>query len=61
MNGYRTVQETAETWGITSRQVQFLCKTERIKGALKLSRIWIIPEDARKPTISQKEHEKSDE
>ena len=50
MNGYMTVQETAEKWGVTSRQVQILCKDNRISGATKLSRIWIIPEEAEKPT-----------
>lgn len=60
MNGYKTVQEMAEKWGISSRQVQILCKNERIEGAQKLSRIWIIPENAAKPTISQKELENSD-
>ena len=51
MNGYMTVQETAGKWGVTSRQVQILCKDNRISGATKLSRIWIIPDTAEKPTI----------
>lgn len=50
MNGYITVQEAAEKWGVTPRQVQILCKTDRIPGATRLSRIWIIPENAEKPT-----------
>ncbi len=50
MNGYMTVQETAGKWGVTSRQVQILCKDKRISGATKLSRIWIIPDTAEKPT-----------
>ena len=33
MNGYISVQEAAEKWNITSRQVQILCKEGRIKGA----------------------------
>ena len=45
-----TVQETAGKWGVTSRQVQILCKDKRISGATKLSRIWIIPDTAEKPT-----------
>ena len=53
MNGYITAQEAADKWGITVRQVQSLCKQERIKGAVMLSRIWIIPEDAEKPTITR--------
>ena len=50
LNGYMTVQETAGKWGVTSRQVQILCKDKRISGATKLSRIWIIPDTAEKPT-----------
>ena len=50
MNGYITVQEAAIKWGITPRQVQILCKTNRIDGATRISRIWIIPENAEKPT-----------
>lgn len=54
MNGYLTVQETAEKWEITQRQVQILCKNNRIDGAIRLSRIWLIPEDAKKPTYGRK-------
>lgn len=54
MNGYITVQEAAEKWGVTPRQVQILCKESRIAGATRMSRIWIIPEDAEKPTGSKK-------
>ena len=50
MNGYITVQEAAQKWGITPRQVQILCKEERIIGATRMSRIWVIPENAEKPT-----------
>lgn len=50
VNGYITVQEAAEKWGVTPRQVQILCKENRIAGASRMSRIWIIPENAEKPT-----------
>ena len=53
MKGYMTAQEAADKWGITVRQVQSLCKQDRIKGAVMLSRIWIIPEKAEKPTITR--------
>lgn len=55
MNGYITAQEAAEKWNVTPRQVQILCKEGRIKGAEMMSRIWIIPEDAEKPTRKPKE------
>lgn len=54
MKGYMTVQEAAEKWGISPRQVQILCKENRIKGVIRLSRIWIIPSDSEKPTINKK-------
>ena len=50
VNGFITVQEAAKKWGITPRQVQILCKDGRIAGVVRMSRIWIIPEDATKPT-----------
>ena len=57
MNGYITVQEAAEKWGVTPRQVQILCKTNRIPGAARLSRIWIIPENTEKPTNEKRKVE----
>ena len=57
MNGYITVQEAAEKWGVTPRQVQILCKTDRIPGATRLSRIWIIQENAEKPTNEKRKVE----
>ena len=38
-HGYITVQEAADKWGITPRQVQILCKSNRIVGATRMSRI----------------------
>ena len=59
MNGYITAQEAAEKWGVTPRQVQILCKENRIAGASRMSRIWVIPE---KPTKNNtaKAREKDD-
>lgn len=54
MNGYMTVQEAAQKWGITPRQVQILCKANRINGATRMSRIWVIPENAEKPTVNRR-------
>lgn len=51
--GYMTAQEAADKWGITVRQVQSLCKQNRIKDAVMLSRIWIILENAEKPTVTR--------
>ena len=62
MNGYLTAQEAAEKWGVTPRQVQILCKENRIAGASRMSRIWVIPENAEKPTKNNtaKAREKDD-
>ena len=54
MNGYLTVQEIAEKWGISVRQIQILCKEKRIEGVQRVSRIWLIPESAVKPTKDRK-------
>lgn len=61
MNGYITVQEAAEKWGITPRQVQILCKNNRIIGATRMSRIWIIPEHAEKPTNDKRKAGSTDD
>ncbi len=53
MNGYITVEEAAEKWGVSPRQVQILCKENRVDGAMRMSRIWIIPENAQKPTSNR--------
>ena len=54
MNGYMTVDEAAKKWDVTERQVQIWCKDERIEGATKLVRIWLIPENAKKPTADRR-------
>ena len=59
MNGYITVQEAAKKWGVTPRQVQILCKENKIVGAMRMSRIWIIPEDAKKTTNSKRTSNKT--
>lgn len=54
MNGFMTVREAAEKWGVSPRQVQILCKENRIAGVVQMSRVWIIPENAEKPTGDKK-------
>lgn len=49
IEGYKSVQEIAEEWGLTNRQVQNLCATGRIEGADKFGKSWVIPSDAKKP------------
>lgn len=49
INGYKSIAETAEEWGISSRRIQVLCTEGRIEGAEKIGRMWVIPLDAVKP------------
>jgi len=51
---YMTVQEAAKRWGISERQVQKLCKANRIEGIVHLSRIWLIPQNSEKPDDRRK-------
>ncbi|WP_283606462.1 helix-turn-helix domain-containing protein [Faecalispora anaeroviscerum] len=46
---YMTVREAAEKWSITERWVQKLCEENRVEGAVRFSRVWMIPRDAKKP------------
>lgn len=48
MNGI-TTKEAAEKWGITPRQVQLLCARDRIAGAIRFGKAWVIPADTQKP------------
>ena len=47
---YISVSEAAKKWGISERRVQKLCEENRILGVERISRIWLIPRNAEKPT-----------
>ena len=49
MQGYMTLKEAAEKWGISDRRINCLCLENRIPGATKLGNVWAIPCDAEKP------------
>lgn len=44
-----SVQEAALKWGISERRIQKLCEEERIPGAVRFGRMWLIPKEASKP------------
>ncbi|WP_273326157.1 DNA-binding protein [Vallitalea guaymasensis] len=46
---YMSVRETATRWGVSERQIQKLCKEERILGAIRFGKSWGIPENTTKP------------
>ena len=47
--GYKSVTEFAEAWGVTSRRVRDFCVSGRIAGVKQEGRNWLIPSDAEKP------------
>ena len=53
--GYITVKEAAEKWGVTARRVQILCSQEKIKGATRFGRSWMIPRGAVLPSSANTE------
>ena len=46
---YISAKEAAEKWGVSLRYVQRLLSAQRIPGARKYQRSWLIPADADKP------------
>lgn len=46
---YISVQDVAKKWDISDRRVRALCEKGQIDGAVKVGKIWNIPEDAQKP------------
>lgn len=46
---YMTVQQAADKWKLSQRRVQKLCAENRIMGAMRVSRVWLIPNQAKKP------------
>ena len=48
-NGYMTIKEASEKWGISTRRIQVLCSQERIPGIALFGHTWAIPKDADKP------------
>ena len=51
---YISTAQAAKKWGISERRVQRLYVDNRIDGAIRFSRIWAIPKDAKKPVDPRK-------
>ena len=49
MQPYITIPEAAVKWGVSAQQVRHSCEKARISGVMRLSRLWLIPEDALLP------------
>lgn len=52
---YITAKEAAEKWGVTPRRVQILCSQDKIKGAYRFGKSWMIPERAILPSSAKGE------
>ncbi len=46
---YMTVKQAALKWGISDRRARILCSENKIQGAYRDGRAWLIPGDAVKP------------
>lgn len=47
--GYKTVNEIAQKWTVSSRWVRTMCSSGKIEGAVKFGHEWAIPENAKRP------------
>ncbi len=55
---YITVKQAAEKWGVSTRRVQVLCSQDRIKGAYRFGKSYMIPSGAILPNARRTEKEK---
>lgn len=46
---YISVEQIAKKWGISPRSVRNYCANERIEGAFLTGKMWLIPDNAKKP------------
>lgn len=51
---YLTTIEMSERWGISSRRIALLCEQNRVAGAVKKGKTWLIPYNALKPEDGRK-------
>lgn len=52
---WMTASQAAERWGVSLRYVQRLLAAGRVPDVQKYGRSWMIPPDAKKPDVRQKE------
>ena len=51
---YLMTLEMSQKLGISVRRIALLCEQERITGAIKKGKTWLIPADAIKPADKRK-------
>ncbi len=47
--GYKTANEIAQKWTVSSRWIRTMCSSGKIDGAVKFGNEWAILEDATRP------------
>lgn len=57
---YVTTIEMSEIWGISSRRIALLCEQQRIEGAIKKGKTWLIPESTEKPADKRRNIKKEE-
>ena len=57
---YISAREAAQQWKISQRRVSVLCSEGRIKDAVMVGNMWIIPSDAKKPEDARSTRKKSE-
>ena len=56
---YMTLKEASDKWGVSVRQINYYCTANRIKGAIKVATIWLIPKEAEKPADGRRKKERN--
>lgn len=51
---YFTTIEMSKEWGISSRRIALLCEQNRVEGAVKKGKTWLIPYGTMKPQDARK-------
>ena len=57
---FYTTSEMSRIWGISSRRISLLCNQNRVDGAVKKGKTWLIPAEAKKPEDPRKLKDKSE-
>ena len=59
MDGYLSIREAAEKWGVSERRINQYCSEGRIPGAERIGKAWVIPAGADKPGDPRKQKKQS--
>ena len=57
---FYTSSEMSRIWGISPRRISLLCSQDRVDGAVKKGKTWLIPAEAKKPEDPRKLKYKSE-